>query len=113
MRWLIDSNVWIEAIEWAGFSSITRLEILGFPKITANDEVQFLKILRQFHEVPVSSEVIDEAIRIRKGFRIKTPDALIAASALATRADLVTRNIVDFAQIPGLIVLSPDAMPAR
>jgi predicted nucleic acid-binding protein len=80
VRWLIDSNIWIEAvvgkpaacnailraavIEWAGFSSITRLEILGFPKITANDEAQFFKILRQFHEVPVSSEVIDQAIRI-------------------------------------------------
>jgi len=91
VRWLLDSNVWIEAIagkpaasnvllqaamiEWAGYSSITRLEIFGFPKITANDEAQFLKILQQFHEMPVSSEIIDEAIRIRKGHRIRIPDA--------------------------------------
>jgi toxin FitB len=128
VRWLLDSNVWIEAIagkpaasiavlqaaviEWAGFSSITRLEILGFPKITASDEAQFLKMLRQFHELPVSSEVIDEAIRIRRGFRIKTPDALIAASALTARAELVTRNSSDFVHIPGLIVLNPDSLAA-
>ena len=101
MRWLLDSNVWIEAIagkaaasnvmlqaaaiEWAGFSAITRLEIFGFPNITEKDEAQFLKILKQFHEVQVSSEIIDEAIRIRKGLRIRIPDALIAASALTAR----------------------------
>jgi len=129
VRWMLDSNVWIEAvagkpaasnailqaatIEWAGFSSITRPEILGFPKITTNDEAQFLKILKQFHEFPVSSEVIDEAIRIRKGFRSRTPDALIAASALVAGAELVTRNTADFIHISGLVVLNPDALAAR
>ena len=129
MRWLLDSNVWIEAIagkpaagnallqaatvEWAGFSSITRLEIFGFPKITENDEAQFLKILKQFHEMPVSSEVIDEAIRIRKGHRIRISDALIAASALAARAELVTRNTADFIHVSGLVVLNPDSLAAR
>jgi hypothetical protein len=129
VRWLLDSNVWIEAIagkpaagnallqaatvEWAGFSSITRLEIFGFPKITENDEAQFLKILKQFHEMPVSSEVIDEAIRIRKGHRIRISDALIAASALAARAELVTRNTADFIHVSGLVVLNPDSLAAR
>jgi toxin FitB len=75
--------------------------------------VQFLKILKQFHEIPVSTEVIDEAIRIRKEVRVRIPDALIAASALAARAELVTSNTADFIRIPGLAVLDPDSLAMR
>ena len=121
MRWVLDSNVWIEAaagkphagsavvkagsIEWCGFSSITKLEVLGFPHLNPADEQRFGALLGQFHEVPVSGAVIDEAIRIRRQVRVKTPDALIAATALVEGATLVTRNVSDFANIPGLTVI--------
>ena len=121
MRWLLDSNVWIEALagvpyagsavvkagalDWCGFSSITRLEVLGFPNLTPQDEQRLTALLAQFREAPVSSAVIDEAIRIRRSVKVKTPDALIAATALVEGAQLVTRNTSDFARIAGLAVV--------
>lgn len=121
MRWVLDSNVWIEAIagipharnavikagvaDWCGYSTITRVEVFGFPRLTPTDEQQLGVVLGQFHEVPISATIVDEAIRIRKLLKIKTPDALIAATALVETAELVTRNFSDFQHIAGLTVI--------
>ena len=122
MRCLLDTNVLIDAFagdpaavkvltemrssapEWVGFSSITRLEVLGFAGLSPEDEAGLSKLLSEFNEMPVTSEVIDEAIRIRKAIRIKTPDAIIAATALVRRSSLFTRNVTDFKRVPGLVV---------
>ena len=37
-----------------------------------------LELLAQFEEVPVLPAVIDEAIRLRRLHRLKTPDAIVA-----------------------------------
>lgn len=121
-RWILDSNVWIDAcagrpdagravlqagsIDWCGFSAMSRLEVLGFPKLTAEEEKRLLLLLSQFQEQPVTDEVIAEAIRVRREFRLKTPDAVIAATALLANADLVTRNISDFTRVRGLFVVN-------
>ena len=122
MRCLLDTNVLIDAfagepaavkaitdvrssvVEWVGFSSITRLELLGFAGLTGEDETGLRELLAQFNEFLVTPEVIDEAIRIRKAIRIKTPDAIIAATALVQNSLLVTRNVTDFKRVPGLTV---------
>lgn len=51
-------------------------------------------------------EVAEQAGRIRRGIRIKLPDALIAATALVTRRELVTRNARDFRKVKGLRLAS-------
>lgn len=123
MRWFLDTNVWIEAaagvahatnavlkaatIDWCGYSAITRLEVFGFPQLTLADEKQLAELLAEFHEVPVSTAVIEAAIRLRRQGKIKVPDAIIAASAAVAQADLVTRNMTDFKGVQGLNVLDP------
>ncbi len=123
MRWLLDSNVWIEAaaglpcasrilaqaatIDWCGFSSISRLEVLGFPNMTVTEESALLAILAQFNEIPVSSHVIDRAIQLRRQVKLKVPDAIIAATALVQNAALITRNTADFKHVSVLTVLDP------
>ncbi len=109
MRCILDTNVWIDGVagrlseekflrvsletNWTGYSSITRLELFGFPDISQGEEQKLTKLLSNFTEVPVSKEIIDEAILLRKANNIKVPDAIIAATAKITDSILVTRNI--------------------
>jgi len=46
-------------------------------------------------------------IELRKEYKIKLPDALIAAPALHYRLGLITRNTFDFKKIDGLEVINP------
>lgn len=123
MRWLLDTNVWIDAHAgradagrvftraqatqgaWIGFSSITKIEALGYSAITAPDEKSLRELLAQFEELPVLPAVVEEAIRLRKAHRLKTADAIIAATALLQQAEVVTRNTADFKKVGGLSVL--------
>jgi predicted nucleic acid-binding protein len=126
MRWLLDSNVLIDALAglphgrrvlrearnrpevWVVFSAITRIEVLGFPNLDGPQEAAIRSLLNEFDEVPISNAVVEQTILIRKAVRIKVPDALIAASALVTQAILVTRNTSDFARVAGLTARHPD-----
>lgn len=112
MRNLVDTNVWIDALsgkissssflkltvkaDWAGYSSITRLELFGYPDIKIEEEVKIAELLGSFIEIPVDSNIIDRAIIIRKNLRIKVPDAIIAASAIENESTLITHNVADF-----------------
>lgn len=44
---------------------------------------------------------------IRKAYRIKLPDAIIAATALIYNLTLLTRNTIDFNGIKGLKIINP------
>lgn len=123
MRWLLDTNVWIDshagradacrvlvkaratANLWIGYSAMTTLEVLGYAGLTAADELTIRNMLDEFEEIAIESDVIAEAIRIRKNHRLKSPDAIVAATALLQNAELVTRNTTDFKRVPGLTVL--------
>jgi len=127
MRWLFDTNVFIDAyagehaaskailsaqvrnLEWAGFSAISRLEVLGCVGLTAADQVGLRKMLGNFSEVPIDSAVLEEAIQIRQIVRIKSPDAIIAATALLFDAELLTRNMDDFTRVPGLRLIDTNS----
>jgi predicted nucleic acid-binding protein len=123
MRWLLDTNVWIDSHAgradacrvfararatpkaWIGFSAMTALEVLGYSGLTPADDMALRKMLAEFEAVGVKSPVIEEAIRIRKTHRLKSPDAIVAATALLQGAELVTRNTADFKRVTGLSVL--------
>ena len=125
MRWLLDSNVVIDALVGLPhgtrvlreahsrpgvlvvFSAVTRLEVLGFPKLDPKEEAAIRTLLNEFEEIPISNAVIEQAL-IRRSVRIKIPDALIAASAQIAQAIVVTRNTGDFQSVNGLTVVHPD-----
>lgn len=123
MRYLIDSNIWIHAAEaqesareilkktlgrkWAGFSAITRLEVLGHPGISEQERQLMGQIMSLFVEVPVDRGIIDKAIHISQNTKIKYPDAIIAATAVNMQAILVSRNIDVFSTVPSLLVINP------
>ena len=52
--------------------------------------------LATFTHLPLSPEVAERAVQIRKASRIKLPDAIILATAQVHHRVLVTRNTRDF-----------------
>jgi len=51
--------------------------------------------------------VIDRAVLVRRGSKIATLDAIIAATALEHNVILVTRNVDVFKSVKGLRVINP------
>jgi predicted nucleic acid-binding protein len=55
--------------------------------------------------VPISPDILREAARLRASItRFRTPDAIHAATALATSAALFVTNDLGFRNVPGLPV---------
>ena len=86
-------------------STITEMEVLSYPHL---DTEEIAKISMWLNEeifvVSVDSFVAREAARIRRVFKLKSPDALIAATAIMLQGKLVTRDKV-FKKIKGLSVI--------
>ena len=57
--------------------------------------------------LPLNEPVTQQTILLRQQRRIKLPDAIIAATALAHSLPLITRNTADFQAISGLLVSNP------
>ena len=67
VRYLIDTNIWIEATanvgpavallekaahaEWAGYSAITRLEAFGYPSLSPDEEQALSTVMGQYREL--------------------------------------------------------------
>lgn len=120
MARLLDSNIliyagqpgnefldeWLEAPGTA-FSAVSITEVLGYEGITPEDEVLFEAMFGQLIMQPVSEVVLRKAAILRRGRRMKLGDAIIAATALETGSELVTRNEQDFRGIHGLRIINP------
>lgn len=73
-------------------SAITEMEILCFSHL---DGMQILRInewLRTIFIIPVDSRIAREGAKLRRAYKMKTPDALIAATAFVNEAHLATRD---------------------
>ncbi len=75
-------------------SRITWIEVLIGEQ--ADDSMTRDFLAQGFSVAPLDRLVAEETVRIRRTRRIKLPDALIWATALANEAVLVTRNTRDF-----------------
>lgn len=74
----------------SGYSSVTRIELLGYPGMTATEETALTALLDQMQDYPLSRAVADAAITIRRARRVKLPDAVIAGTASAHQLTLLT-----------------------
>ena len=88
-------------------SVITKIELLSFPGLTVNDEAQIKELLDNFEVIGLSNEIAEAAIKIRKQFHLKVPDAIIAASCLVNKGILVTRDKEGFGKIKAIRILNP------
>lgn len=87
-------------------SIITQIELLCWSTDeTTTQNVQ--NFIADSLVLDISPKVIAQCVIIRKGKKIKTPDAIIAATALAHEYTLITNNEKDFANIRGLKIINP------
>jgi hypothetical protein len=88
-------------------SVVTRIEVLGFHRLTQEDRVDLLAFLAGGEELPLDDEVAENAVRLRQERRMSLGDAIIAATALVHGLPLVTRNGDDFKHVAGLELINP------
>jgi predicted nucleic acid-binding protein len=55
----------------------------------------------------INEDIIEKTIEIRKTYKTKLPDAIIAATALVYGMTLITRNTKDFDKIDRLELINP------
>ena len=58
----------------------------------------------------ITPNIVAHCVNIRRNKRMKTPDAIIAATAIAHGHTLITNNEKDFANIKGLKIVNPFKM---
>lgn len=91
----------------AYISTITAMEVLSWPGHSDESVEMTTAFLEVFDEIPIDAEIKIAAIRIRRNYRLKLPDAIIAATAQYLGLPLITRNVKDFKSIPGLSLVNP------
>lgn len=85
-------------------SSITEIELLGWPAIDAEEISVIRSFLNECTVINLNSEVKETAISIKQSAKIKTPDAIIAATAMHLNLPLLTAD-KDFKKIESLDLL--------
>ena len=86
-------------------SVVTELELLSHPGLTEEERAEIQQLLTSVVIFPLESRLAQLAGALRRQYHLKTPDSIVAATALLTRTTLVTRNIRDFHGIDGLALL--------
>ena len=86
-------------------SVVTELELLSHPGLTEEHMAAIQQLLTSVVIFPLESRLAQLAGALRRQYHLKTPDSVVAATALLTHTTLVTRNIRDFQGIDGLSLL--------
>lgn len=91
-------------------SVISKIEALAFAPQT-EEQKQFFQLVVDFgnnaNVYALDDDTIEQTIEIRKTYKLKLPDAIIASTALANSLTLISRNTKDFKNISGLKAMNP------
>lgn len=109
MRYLLDTNIVIgilanrpEAVALTvgrgvlpgacAYSAITRMELLGFPGIAAQEANDIEELLSRMVYLPLTGAIEDVVISLRRLRKVKLPDAIIAATASVHSLELISAD---------------------
>ena len=83
-------------------SQINRIELLSHPNILPAEEKMFEFFLNSFRIININTEIEKLTIQLRRKYKLKLPDAIIASTAISENAEIVTRDLKDFSKIKEL-----------
>lgn len=83
-------------------SVITELELLSYPGLNADTENRIQSFLGELTVVQLTADICKTTIELRRRNRLKLPDAIIAGTAKAIGAELVTNdeNLLKLSDLP-------------
>lgn len=107
IEWLLDTNMVIGLLKGhapaialaeqsgllldkAAVSQITRMELLGYPKLTEQEDQAIREFIAACHVQLLSESIEAQAIELRRTGAFKLPDAIVAATAITGKLRLLT-----------------------
>ena len=94
-----------DANEEVNLSVITKIELLSFDNEDELKNIDRLLVISRIFSL--DDEIVDKTIEVRRKYKLKLPDAIIAATAMINNLILVTHNKKDFKEIRGLKIIDP------
>jgi len=121
-EYLLDTNVIIDfsalKLPEKAYGQLSTI-IDSFPQISIINKIELLSIsdvpeqilafVDEAYVIKLDDDIVSKTIEIRRKYRIKLPDAIIAATAVIMKLHLITHNVSDFKGIKGLKVIDPYA----
>lgn len=89
-------------------STVTLSEVLAGPLAAGEEAIarRYRAILESWGVVDLTADIAEQAARARAQYRLKLPDAIQLATALAINADALATHDRAFGRVRGLCILS-------
>ncbi len=68
------------------------MEILSYSFLSSEDEEKIKNFLDDITIIGINKRIKDLAIKLRKSYKLKLPDSIIAATAINTKSILLTND---------------------
>jgi len=88
-------------------SFISEIELQVWQAANTEDIDVYMDFIANSSVLKVDDAIIKQTIKIRKKYKLKIPDAIIAATAMTNDLTLISDNDKDFTKIYGLQYLNP------
>ncbi|MDZ8070638.1 MAG: type II toxin-antitoxin system VapC family toxin [Nostoc sp. DedQUE08] len=88
-------------------SALSYLEVLGYHLLKEEQRQYFEEFFQVAQVLPISQDVLNQAVILRQQKRMTLGDAIIAATALVYGLTLITRNTDDFRWITQVRLWNP------
>ena len=84
-----------QALPQADFyvSVITEMELLSYPLLKSDEEKEIHDFLSDVTIIDLNRNIKQSAIALRRQYRLKLPDAVVAATAQHLKAELFTNDL--------------------
>ncbi|MGH8639657.1 MAG: type II toxin-antitoxin system VapC family toxin [Burkholderiales bacterium] len=89
-------------------TTLTIAEVLTGPLGAGQDELaaRYRSVMESWQVVPLNADIAESAARFRGSLKLKLPDAIQVASAIAVNADALATYDRDFLKVKTLRILS-------
>lgn len=119
-EYLLDTNVIIDfsalKLPEKAYAHLSAI-IDSFPQISIINKIELLSIsnvpeqiiafVDEAYIINMDDDITSKTIEIRRKYKNKLPDAIIAATAIVMKLHLITHNVNDFRSIKGLKLIDP------